>query len=175
MGPVIPLKISLHCRIRLPSYSECQRGSDRPKQRELQVKRFGEEEGKARPTISDMEPYAGLDMAKKRLGLQISHPSLNRSRNIQKYYGNVVVSADLSICSYSPWRQSDKNTTSQLNSEVTTHWDRGGGSITPPKMKRDIFGGNEQKAPGGGKLACATCCNDIADNSDATLVKTPFC
>ena len=92
LGPV-PLRISLHCRIRWSSDSECQRGLDR---REPQVKRFSEEEGKARPTISDMEPYAGLDMAKKRLGLQISHPSLNRSINIQKYYGNVVVSSNLS-------------------------------------------------------------------------------
>ena len=154
----------------MPSNSECQRGLGR---RELQVKRFGDDEGKARPTISDMEPYAGLDMA-KRLGLQICCPPLSCSINIQKYYRNFVLSANLSR-SYSPWKQSDKNTTSQLNSEVTTHWDRGGGSITPPKMKRDIFGGNEKKDPGGGEIACATCCNDIADNSDATLVKNPFC
>ena len=57
------------------------------------------------------------------------------------------MSANLSICSYSPWKQSDKNTTSQLNSEVTTHLDRGGGSITPPKMKWDIFWWKLAKSP----------------------------
>ena len=93
------------------------------KKRELEEKRFSEWGEKAVPTISDMEPCAGLDIT-NRLGLQISPPPRYKyPEKLQTFH--CVCSFPLRI--YSPWKQSDKNTTSQPNSEVTTHRDRGGG------------------------------------------------